>query len=633
MASNAEKQRKIEQRDNLVNKILWIPIVILVAVIPLIMYSALIYPSDAKVVDVLNATYIVELYANYKATAIFILCILMAVLLFLVFDKNKFKMDRMIKIYIAGGGLFLIISILATILSEHRSVAMWGMPNRAEGMVMVGCYLFMMTYTAYSLMKMDNYKYLIGALSVLIIIMTIQGALEYTGHNLFTEVEFFKNLMISSEVKALGVEGITNDYVAGKIIGAMGNYNYVGSFGAMIVPLFVTLTLLLKGKWQKVFCGVIALCSMFILFACGSRGGLVGFAFAVLAGLIVFAKKIIKAWKISLPVALVFGLIVVGFNFASGGKIFERIPSLFEDAKGLFASTDENFDYKEYIPIKEITHEDGKEKLVFQTGTLYIANNNNSPVFTDENGVEVVYQMDEKGVFTTADPRFSGAVFAYAEVSGKREDGSVPTIMKLTVNNTPAFIFLFDDEKGVVLADACPLQEMEIKEAPAIGFKGKEKLGSSRGYIWSRSFPLMKDTILVGNGPDTFALYFPQDDYLAKWWAYNTPNMIVDKVHNMYMGIFIDNGGLALVGFLILVIGYLVQCFKLYAFKGYYENREVIGVATMLAVVGYLGAAFFNDSMVPVAPIFWILLGAGIAVNFMINKERREMAERLKTIA
>ena len=72
MASNAEKQRKIEQRDNLVNKILWIPIVILVTVIPLIMYSALIYPSDAKVVDVLNATYIVELYANYKATAIFI---------------------------------------------------------------------------------------------------------------------------------------------------------------------------------------------------------------------------------------------------------------------------------------------------------------------------------------------------------------------------------------------------------------------------------------------------------------------------------------------------------------------------------------------------------------------------------
>lgn len=632
MADNLSKQEKQERKDNLVNKILWIPIFILLAIIPLIIHAAVVYPTS-EVVDVLNKTYVVEMYANYKATLITILCVLMAILLFLSFDKTKVKWDKMIKVYIIGGGLYLVVSLIATLMSKYKQVAWWGMPNRAEGMVIVACYVFMMAYTAYSLMKMENYKYLVAGLSVLVVLMTIFGIFEFTGHNLYTNTKFFKNLMISSEVKALGDIGeITNDYESGKVMVGMGNYNYVGSFGAMVVPLFVTLTIFLKGRKKKVFCGVIALCSMFILFASTSRAGLIGLASAILVGIIVFGKKIIKGWKFTVPIVAAFVVILIGFNVVTGGKIFSRIPTIFDDATQLFASSEEGFDYRDYIPIREITHEDNKEKIVFQTGTLYIGNNENTPVFTDETGNVVDYQMDVSGTFTTVDERFASAVFTYGEVSGATEGETAPKILKLTVNNVPTFYFLFDDTKGVVLADPCPLEEMEIVDPPTFGFEGKEKVGSARGYIWSRSIPLMKSTILVGNGPDTFAIEFPQDDYLGKWWAYDTPNMIIDKVHNMYLQIFIDNGGLALVGFLILVIGYIVQSFKLYAFKGFYEDREVIGIATMLAIVGYLGAALFNDSMVSVAPIFWILLGAGIAVNFMVNKDKEELQKRLRKV-
>jgi len=41
-----------------------------------------------------------------------------------------------------------------------------------------------------------------------------------------------------------------------------------------------------------------------------------------------------------------------------------------------------------------------------------------------------------------------------------------------------------------------------------------------RGYIWSRSLPLLRNTILVGYGPDTFAMNFPQHDIAGKVKAY-----------------------------------------------------------------------------------------------------------------
>ena len=37
--------------------------------------------------------------------------------------------------------------------------------------------------------------------------------------------------------------------------------------------------------------------------------------------------------------------------------------------------------------------------------------------------------------------------------------------------------------------------------------------------------------------------------------------------------------------------------------------------AVFSAIVSYCVAGIFNDSVVPVAPVFWVLLGLGIAMN------------------
>jgi len=150
------------------------------------------------------------------------------------------------------------------------------------------------------------------------------------------------------------------------------------------------------------------------------------------------------------------------------------------------------------------------------------------------------------------------------------------------------------------------------------GFEGNEKLGSSRGYIWSRTIPLLKETIFVGFGPDTFAFEFPQHDIFGKFYAYDDMWHLVDKPHNLYLQIAVNTGVISLLVFLFMVVYYLQQSLRLYISRNFDDFLPQVGAGIFVAIVGYLGAGFFNDSVVSVAPVFWCLFGLGISVNYLI---------------
>ena len=96
--------------------------------------------------------------------------------------------------------------------------------------------------------------------------------------------------------------------------------------------------------------------------------------------------------------------------------------------------------------------------------------------------------------------------------------------------------------------------------------------------------------------------------------------MVVDKPHNLYLQIFMNEGGIALLAFLVMAGAYLVDSIRLYAWRKGHTLPEILGIANCLAIIGYLFAGFFNDSVVSVAPVFWILFGAGVALNGLNRK-------------
>ena len=138
---------------------------------------------------------------------------------------------------------------------------------------------------------------------------------------------------------------------------------------------------------------------------------------------------------------------------------------------------------------------------------------------------------------------------------------------------------------------------------------------------------MMKDTILVGHGADTYCLYFPHKDYVGKYnsgsFSKNV-NIIVDKPHNMYMGAWIGTGGVSVLALLTLFGIYLIQSIRLY-FRSRFNADDFpsfVGAGIFFGVVGFLIFALVDDSTVSVMPMFYTLLGTGISINMILKRQK-----------
>jgi len=609
-ASNKELQQK--QREKL-SIILFSPIMLLLGIVPLITRLKITQPPTEEVARTFKIQMATDFFSYYKATFIMIIVVAMLLLVFLTINKEDIKKYKTMLVSVGSVAVFLFFTLLSTLFSPYKTEALWGVPGRMEGLLVIVCYVIMMLYTIYAFNNFKNIRYIILALTVLVAVLTVLGIFEYMGKNILLNTEFGKNLLVPAEYAqyrdSLGVV-----YDKGKVYGTLFHYNYMGSFGALMVPLFATLALCIKGIKEKIYLGVLTVASLFLLFGSTSRGGLIGVVIATLIGIILFSKMILKSYKITLSIIIVLGLIVMSFNALTGGTIFERIPSLVKDTIVGFSAKGKDINYLDNTPIRDIQVQDGKATIVTQTDALTMAPEGKGIKLYDLEGKEVTY-IESALDITIQDPRFEGIALKKI-LDDKNNWGG----MILSMNGLETVVFKMDTAEGIYLIDSFTQEKVELAHPPTFGFKGKEKLGSSRGYIWSRSIPMLKNTWFIGHGPDTYAFDFPQNDYIGKYYAYDTPNMIVDKPHNLYLQIGINQGIIALIAFLVLVIGYIVDSIRLYALKATYPNKEIIGIAIMLSIIGYLGAGLFNDSVVSVAPVFWILLGTGLAINHLNNQ-------------
>jgi O-antigen ligase len=134
--------------------------------------------------------------------------------------------------------------------------------------------------------------------------------------------------------------------------------------------------------------------------------------------------------------------------------------------------------------------------------------------------------------------------------------------------------------------------------------------GSNRFFIWEKSFSLINTNFWLGSGPDTLEFVFPaKTDELEKYFG--TSNIKVDKAHNEFLQIAITLGVPALLTYLFLLVIVLKRAFQ--AAKAVTGNEKILLMGLISAIIGYLVQAFFNISVVTVAPIFWALLGITLA--------------------
>jgi len=587
------------------------PISFVLAIIPLIVRLTVIDP-DQNTLDIFGTAAKSDLFSQKKAFFLMIFSIILIIITVVFFKKIFEKKDKIVNSILIASGIFLLFTLLSAIFSQYKQTSFWGIYDRAEGFITITCYMIIFIYSVYTFKNTMDYKYVITPIFILVGINSFLGLFQYAGQDLIKS-SLGNSIIGASELNLL--------YEKGKLYGTLYHYNYVGSFVAIVLPILFCLTLFEdEDIMHKIFLGIASLLSIWLLLGSTSRAGIIGISVATLFGIIIFWKLILEKWKPLLIFFISILVIAVGLNFATKGAIFARIPGLISDSLSIFNDTS-NFDYRDYTPIRDVEYTDKIAEVVLQNETLKISYEKNDYVFKNSKDEIINYvKTDAKSakVYTTTNELFKNITFK----SGKFNATSTRSdALLLNVDNNPIFMFLLKSDNSIHIINTNSKKDVNIEFPETFGFKGKEKLGSMRAYIWSRSIPMLKDNIILGSGPDTFVFRFPQNDLIGLYYAYGTPNTVVDKPHNLYLNIALSEGVIALLAFLAVMVIYIVDSIKLYALKKYYDKSQRLGAATCLGVIGYLFAGIFNDSVISVAPVFWIVLGVGVALNFMNRKE------------
>ena len=128
-----------------------------------------------------------------------------------------------------------------------------------------------------------------------------------------------------------------------------------------------------------------------------------------------------------------------------------------------------------------------------------------------------------------------------------------------------------------------------------------DSIGSGRVEIWSMTFRSILQNPIIGTGPDTLHHRLMRDLEDEMLYKILVDKTYPDKAHNEYLEYFATGGITTLIGYLTLVISLLINLIK--------KRKDPISKVFILIIVGYLTQAFFNISVIQVAPIYWILLG------------------------
>lgn len=593
----------------------FLPISFVLAIVPLIVRAKEVKLDEFSQTIWGNSTQY-ELFSQNKFILLAIFTVI-AIFISVIYFKYIFeKKDKIVHIILLLTIIFLTLSLLSSIFSPYKHIAFWGVYNRAEGFITIACYLLLFIYSIYTFKSTDNFRFVIIPILIVVFINAFLGMFQYAGQDLIN-TELGKLISIPTSIAEKTGGQLSLLYESGKLYGTLFHYNYVGSFVAVLLPILFCSMFIEDDIIYKIVNCIGFLAALWLLFGSTSRGGLIGVFASIILAVIIFGKLIFKNKKQFFITIASIAVIIVGLNFITGGSVFTRVPSLFKDAFSIFSNTSD-VNYKDLVPVKDITNKNGDVQVVFQNETLNISFEDNKYKFTDSSNNKIsiskgddCYLLDNDKLSTV-----SFKLFRSSEAADKMD------VLQLapTGDSKISFLFKVKDDGSIHLVNPSNFEDIDIEFPETFGFAGKEKLGSARGYIWSRSIPLLKDNLILGKGPDTFVFEFPQNDLIGKYYAYDTPNMTVDKPHNLYLQIALNNGLIALIAFLGVMLIYIIDSLKLYALKKEYETSELFGAAISLGVIGYLVAGLFNDSLISVAPIFWILLGVGVAVNYINRK-------------
>lgn len=504
-------------------------------------------------------------------------------------NERKKILLRFLPIFIYG-----FLAVVSTVCSEYKSIAVCGGMDVKEPLFVLLGYVAVALYAYLVIETEEDIRSLLTSALIGGGCMALLGVLQTVGEDPLLHRGVQILYAGKSFIETQGTFSLS--FPEGMAYGTLYNPNYVGTYVAMYVPLLLAGIGIYKKNWIKAACGVSALGLMVMLFASRSRTGLVAVAAVAVVAAFFLGRILKKRWYIAVPgVLLLIGVFLL-FDAGNDFLMVNRIKEMFV----LSPSAD---------PVQGVDTTGSGVRVLYKDTefTVQMPAKGNEVIYEVFEGNEektVVYEEDKSyGYFTL-------------------NNGDEIAIQTAVYEEQYAFGLVINDRSfyftnRLVKNDYKYINEMgRLDECiiPENVFPGYETVGSGRGYVFGRTIPLLKDYIFIGSGPDTFAVIFPQNDYVARYRS-GFDDIIFTRPHNFYLQMGIQTGVVSLIAFLVFYGMYFFDCCKKYCFRKYERVEEKAGFALFLCTIGFMAAGLANDSLIVVTPVFYLLLGTGMAVN------------------
>ncbi len=142
-----------------------------------------------------------------------------------------------------------------------------------------------------------------------------------------------------------------------------------------------------------------------------------------------------------------------------------------------------------------------------------------------------------------------------------------------------------------------------------------DDFGHNRLFTWKRSLKLVELRPLFGIGPDNFKTVFAAYFLDEAKEQFPSSGGNVDKAHNEFLDVLVDNGILGFAAFMAF-FGFLLWK----SFRDTDRKNKLISPVFGITVVAYMAHAFFGYQLPIQSPCMWVMIGMCAA---FINAEER----------
>lgn len=523
--------------------------------------------------------------------------------------EDKFRYEKPFVLIL----VYFILVVISALFSKYKYWVAHGTYELFEPVWVLIAYLFLCYYTYNYVREEKQVDYILGWSGIGMGVVTLLGVFQYFGLDFF-KTSFGKHL-ISNQSYWDKLDGLSFAFGDKTSYTTLYNPNFLSLYFGMLIPLVLCLLIGAKKVWQKILLAVAEVLCLICLKGSGSASGWMALAIGtVILVLVLLSRK----KKMMIP-----GCIVLAAGIAAA-LVFINTTDAGQSIKNTITGT---YHIKDQFALQDIQTENDAvifniRENKFVLSCEMIADDTAKVVCKDADGKELEQTViDETNQISTVnDQRFAGIQIQPFVIG---EDEKFPCFS--VIIDGVDWMFLNAGEDGYYYVNSAekPVKCEPVKQSELF----RDDAMSKRGHIWNNTIPLLGKHILIGSGANTYMLEYPQNDYIGQEYIYANGYQV--KAHCWYLQQWVENGLVATLALVAFLGWYVIRSIRIYRRVDFHERISWVGFGLFSAVAVYLITALANDSNVCTAPVFWGILGLGLAVNRMLV-EKNDLFQKVQ---